>query len=181
MGQILETERLILRPFEEGDLDDVYRLIYSDVEVCRYYTDRQLSLEEMRERLTYRIPEARFSDFCRWAVVEREENRFLGLIGLEAGPNFWYRFKDDPNPRFNEVEVELSFAFGKEFWGRGYATEASRKVIEYAFTELKIPRLVGGAAAENARSVALQRRLGFRVEKEVGGEGYVTLLENDLI
>ena len=51
MGQRLETERLTLRPFEERDLDDLYRLIYSDKEVCRYYTDKQLSLEEMREWL----------------------------------------------------------------------------------------------------------------------------------
>ena len=181
MGQILETERLILRPFEERDLDDVYRLIYADMEVCRYYTDKQLSLEEMREWLIYRILEAQFSDFYRWAVVRQEENQFLGLVGLEAGPNFWYRFQDHPNPRFNEVEVELSFAFGKEFWGRGYATEACRKVIEYAFGELKIPRLVGGAASENIRSVELQRRLGFQIEEDASGNGYVTLLENDLV
>ena len=179
-NKIFETERLIIRPFEIDDLNDVYRLIYSDAEVCEHYSsDGTRTLEETREWLTFRVMEPKYSDFYGWAVVHKADNQFIGLVRLEAGPNFWYRFKDNPNPRYNDVEVELSFAFGKEYWGKGYATEGCQAVIKYAFLELKIPRLVGGASLENERSARLQERLGFYVER--GDGGYATRLENHLI
>ncbi len=182
MQKRFETERLIIRPFEMCDLNDLHRLIYSDPEVCKHYSDRvHSSTEETREWLTYHILETKYSDFQGWSVVRKEDNQFLGLVRLEAGPNFWYRFKDDPNPRYNTIEVELSFAFGKEYWGKGYATEACKPVIEYAFKELRIPRLVGGADYRNLRSARLQKRLGFRVEDDASGGGYVTVLENKLV
>lgn len=181
MKKTFETERLIVRPFEMSDLSEVHRLIYSDPEVCKHYSDRMYSLEEMREWLTYRILETKYSDFHGWAVVRKQDNQFIGLVRLEAGPNFWYRFKEDPNPRYNDVEVELSFAFGRAYWGKGYAAEACKPVIEYAFRELKIPRLVGGASYENPRSARLQERLGFRVEDDAHNGGYVTILENNLV
>ncbi|MBI1924333.1 GNAT family N-acetyltransferase [Candidatus Poribacteria bacterium] len=174
-----ETERLIIRPFEMNDLHDVYRLIYADPEVCEHYTTGTRTLEETREWLTYRVIEPKYSDFYGWAVVRKADNQFIGLVRLGAGPNFWTRFKENPNPRYNDVEVELSFAFGKAYWGKGYATEACKPVIEYAFLELKIPRLVGGADLENERSARLQERLGFYVER--GDGGYATRLENHFV
>jgi RimJ/RimL family protein N-acetyltransferase len=70
MSKIFETERLIIRPFETGDLHDLHQLIYSDPDVCKYYSDRTHSLEEMREWLTYRILETKYSDFHgrQWCV-----------------------------------------------------------------------------------------------------------------
>ena len=73
----------------------------------------------------------------------------------------------------------MSYGFGKQYWGKGYATEACKPVIEYAFGGLKIPRLVGGATLENERSARLQERLGFYVER--GDGGYATRLENHLL
>ena len=115
--------------------------------------------------------------------MRKADGQFLGLVRLEAGPNAYYRFADDPTPRFNELHVELSFAFGKVFWGNGYATEACRRVIEYVFMDVKIPRLIDGARYENPRSVRLQERLGFRVEDNAHPDyfEYVTNLENDMI
>ncbi|NKB65983.1 MAG: GNAT family N-acetyltransferase [Candidatus Latescibacteria bacterium] len=179
MAAQMETARLIIRSLQEEDLNDYHNLIFSDEEVCRYYTDKVSTIEETREGLTYRILEAKYAEFQRWAVVRKEDRQFLGIAGLESGPNFWYRFKSDPEPKYNSVEVELSFAFGRPYWGKGYATEACEKIIEYAFTELKLPRLMGGFHPQNEQSHRLHVRLGFQVEKEASGDGYVALLENN--
>ncbi len=87
-------------------------------------------------------------------------------------------WRDEPDTAFNSVEVELAFAFGRAFWGQGYATEACRAMIAYAFGALRLQRLVGGAHRPNERSVNLQRRLGYRVEDNLLSPGYVTILDN---
>ena len=176
----LETERLILRPFTVGDLEDVQREVFSDPEVCQFYCGKTKTPEETAEWLAYRITEWKYSRFGRLAAVLKESQTFTGFVGLEAYPNSYSRFPDEPPPRYNEVEVELSFAFGKRFWGNGYASEASRAMIRYAFEDLRLRRLVGGAALENERSRKLQERLGFRVELNAHPDwpGYVTALYN---
>jgi [ribosomal protein S5]-alanine N-acetyltransferase len=175
----LETERLMIRSLRQGDAEDMHRLIYGDEQVSRYYSGDPIEKEKVAAKLGYRISEAEFSDFQRWAIVKKNRRQFIGLVGLEAGPNFWYRFKSDPQPKFNTVEVEISFALGRIYWGQGYAREACERIIEYAFTELKIPRLIGGFDARNEGSHRLHERLGFSVEKEAGGENYVAVLAND--
>ena len=178
MGSPWETERLLVRSLQDGDLPDYHRLIYADEEVCRHYAGKILSLQEARQHLSYRILEARYSDFQRWAIVRQDDQQFIGVVGLEGGPNYWYRLRSDPEPIYNEVEVELSFALGREFWGNGYATDACEPVIDHAFTEMRLPRLLGGFSRENERSYRLHRRLGFRIEEHAAEDGYVALLPN---
>jgi len=178
--KVLETERLILRPFTMEDLQDVHREVFSDPEVCHFYCGKTRTPEETAEWLAYRITEWKYSRFGRLAVVLKDTQEFTGFVGLEAYPNSFSRLPDDPQPRHNEVEVELSFAFGKRYWGKGYASEASRAMIRYAFDDLNMRRLVGGAAVENERSRKLQERLGFKVSLNAHPDwpGYVTVLDN---
>jgi RimJ/RimL family protein N-acetyltransferase len=98
----------------------------------------------------------------------------------------WYSVKDEPSLPVNNIEVELAFAFGKAFWGQNYAYEAWQPLIDYAFNELKIPRLLGGAKQANERSVRLQRRLGFDIYPNGGPDnpgksGWVSVLNNPWI
>jgi RimJ/RimL family protein N-acetyltransferase len=178
-----ETERLLLRAFTMDDLEDVYREVWSDIEVCRFYAGRTRTRAETAEWLAYRIAEWQYSPFGRLAVLLRETDEFLGFVGLEPYVNRWNRFPEDPYPRFNDVEVELSFAFGRRHWGKGYAFEASREMIRYAFEELRLPRLVGGAHRDNEPSRKLQERLGYRVELHPYDDPphYVTILHNDRV
>src|SRR5437016_1990056 len=124
--EALETERLFLRRFAMDDLEDVQREVFSDPEVCHFYCGKTKTPEETAEWLAYRITEWKYSRFGRLAVVVKNSREFTGFVGLEAYPNSFSRFANDPQPRYNEVEVELIFAFGKRYWGRGYASEASR-------------------------------------------------------
>ena len=82
-------------------------------------------LEEVREWITYCTLHAKHgADFHAWAVVCKTDNQFIGQVALGAYANRWTRFKDNPNPRYNDIEVELSYGFGKQYWSKGYATEA---------------------------------------------------------
>lgn len=177
----LETPRLLLRAFTLDDAEDAYREIYSDIEVVRYYSSLGVqTLEQVRARIASYMGAWESDDLGRHAVILKEGNVFLGQVHLNGYVNSYVRWKDEPDPPFNPLEVELAFAFGRRFWGQGYALEACQAVIRYAFDDLRLRRLVGGAAPENERSVNFQRKLGFRVELSINPEspGYVTILDN---
>ncbi|MBM3934457.1 MAG: GNAT family N-acetyltransferase [SAR202 cluster bacterium] len=178
MAKRFETSRLIMRPLEMKDLSGLEKLILSDPDVMRYYSFPRPAVDTSKpmEYLAFRIMEARFSDFHAWAIQRKSDGQFLGIVRLEAYLNRYNRFWSDPTPRFNEVEVELVCALGKQFWGNGFAHEASKVVVEYAFNELKIPRLVGGAHKNNPRAARLQERLGYSVEVNSKDGSFASML-----
>ena len=96
---------------------------------------------------------------------------FVGQICLVPYHNYFYLWEEEPKPPFNCVEIELNFAFGKQYWGKSYAYEASNAMIRHAFDAMKLPRLVGGTGADNQRSLNLHRRLGYRIFEALPIEG----------
>ena len=176
--QALETERLLIRAFTMDDVDAVHQKIYATGEVWGPQT-----LEQVQDGVTMALLMARSPDERYWAkraVVLKESGAFIGQVRLSPSHNYFYRWEEEPNPRYNAVEVELAFAFGKAYWGQSYAYEASQAMIRYAFDELNLPRLVNGTGDENLRSINLHRRLGFRLFKALpNNEGVVAILNND--
>src|SRR5215213_2913212 len=177
----LETPRLLLRPFTLEDAEDTHREIYADIEVVRHYSSLGVqTLEQVRARIASYMGAWASDDLGRHAVILKASQAFIGQVHLNGYVNSFARWNDEPDPPFNALEVELAFAFGRRFWGQGYASEACQAVIHYAFDDLRLRRLVGGALPENERSVNFQRRLGFRVEHSINPDspGYVTVLDN---
>src|ERR1043165_5829023 len=175
----LETPRLLLRPFTFEDAEDAWREIYSDVEVVQHYSHLGVqTLEQVRIRIASFMGAWASDELGRHAVILKESQAFIGQVHLNGYVNSYARWKDEPDPPFNSLEVELAFAFGRRYWGQGYAFEACQAVIRYAFDDLRLRRLVGGAALENERSRKLQERLGFRVETNTHPDwpGYVSVL-----
>jgi len=76
-------------------------------------------------------------------------------------------WEDAPDSPYNNLEVELSYAFGRAYHRRGYAAEACRALIDYAFRELKIPRIAYGVDGDNVPSWSLMKSLGFRLGKNL--------------
>jgi RimJ/RimL family protein N-acetyltransferase len=176
---ILDTQRLVLRPLAIDDLADLHREIYSDNAVVRYYSGKGVrTLEQTRQYLADHLVVWQDDELGRLAVVRKEDGQFLGQVHLDCYINSFNRWQAEPDPPYNSLEVELAFAFGQRFWGKSYAFEACQAMIDYAFGTLKLRRLVGGAMRENVRSIALQRRLGYRIELSLDGAGYVTILDN---
>lgn len=176
--QALETERLFIRAFTIGDVGAVHQEIYATGEVWGPQT-----LEQAQDGVTMAMLMARSPDERPWAkraVVLKEGGAFIGQVRLSPSHNYFYRWEEEPNPRYNAVEVELAFAFGKSYWGQSYAYEASHAMIRYAFDELNLRRLVNGTGDDNLRSINLHRRLGFRLFKALpNNEGVVAVLDND--
>jgi RimJ/RimL family protein N-acetyltransferase len=177
----LETDRLLLRPFTRHD-EAIHRLIYADPVVARRFAGTTRTLEEVREWLIHRVWQAAEDDLGFWAVVRTADDNLLGLVALQPYVPWWIVWEHDPQARHHRLEVELSYALGRGHWGHGYATEAGRALIGYAFERLRLPRIAYGVDRGNLRSVNLMRRLGFRLERNLHPDGagaVVGILDND--
>jgi RimJ/RimL family protein N-acetyltransferase len=142
----LETERLILRPFREADAD-VFCELMQDPDVVRFIGDRRTPSEEDCWRAVAGwLGHWVMRSYGPWAVEERTSGAFMGRAGVHF-PATW------PGP-------ELAYAFGKPFWGRGYATEAVRAARDWAFTERDFPELISLIDPLNVASVGVATRVG---------------------
>ena len=148
----LETERLTLRRFTPDDLDDLVALD-SDPAVMRYINGgRPTPRDEMRDDylpwwLAYYD---RGDAWGFWAAIERETGDFLGWFHLR--PN-----KEDPPD-----EPELGYRLVQSAWGKGYATEGSRALVDKAFAELGARRVYAGTMVVNTGSWRVMEKSGLR-------------------
>lgn len=152
-NQILETERLILRPFVEEDIEPTYQMNL-DPAVTKYTGDGGVVDQAEIER---RITEDVMGDyqkygFGRLAVILKTKNTFIGFCGL--------KFLDDLD------EVDLGYRFNRDHWGQGFATEAGKVCLDFGFEKLKLSQIIGLVLPENIASIRVLDKLGFRFEKE---------------
>ncbi len=108
--------------------------------------------------------------FC--GVIEKESKDFVGWCGL------WHLKETG--------ETEVGYAINKNFWGRGYASEAARRILQYGFEELNLERIVAVASPQNQASQNVMKRIGMefvRVGKFYGNDlvQYSILKENFLL
>ena len=139
----MRTERLVLRDWRESDRD-AWAALNADPAVREFFPTvltREQS-DEAFERISGSLAERGWG---LWAVAL--DDRFLGFTGL-AQPDF-------------RPEREIGWRFAVSAWGKGYATEAARAVLDFAFTELQLPEVVSFTAAGNVRSRAVMERLGM--------------------
>jgi len=175
----METERLLLREFRESDYDDILFHIYSDKEVWGMYSGIGDKPTEIQRRFRHRCHQPGNAEFGFRAAALKETGRVIGQVHLEPHVLDSRSIPGNPSSPFGTIEVELAFAFGKAYWGQGYAYEACLAMIDYAFCELKLPRLVGGAMMANERSQKLHRRLGYLLAPDPIEPDFVTaVLEN---
>ena len=144
---ILETERLILRPWEEADAEECFKYA-KDPRVgipCGWsaHTDVGQSWRIIRDILA--VPET-------YAVVLRETGLPVGSIGLHRHTDIATR--DD--------EAELGFWLGVPYWGRGLVPEAARRVLHHAFEDLGLARVWCAYFDGNGKSKRAQEKLGFK-------------------
>ncbi len=152
MEVFLETERLLLRRFTSDDVDELLELD-GDPEVMRYVTGgRATPREEIENDLlpAYLDYYRRYPGFGFWAAIERSRGQFVG----------WFHFR--PEDEAVADEVELGYRLRKSAWGRGYATEGSRALIDKGFAELGVRRVVAFAMVVNTASRRVMEKAGLR-------------------
>ncbi|WP_437605711.1 GNAT family N-acetyltransferase [Sorangium sp. So ce834] len=145
---VLVTERLSLRPHQPSDVPFMMQLNV-DPEVIRYTGDSAFASEDEARAVIARLAR-QFEAFRmgRFIVSNRETGEKLGWCGL--------RWHEDLGL------ADLGYRFFRKHWGKGYATEAAAACLRYAFEDLGLPRLVAHAMLENAASVRVLEKLGFR-------------------
>lgn len=152
---IAETERLLLRVWKDSDLSDGMTL-WTDPEVTRYIAPEPFNQAQVKEHLKRLSQCQEDYGFQYWALELKQESRIIGCCGLRP----WI-FGERKNC------IELGFHIAREFWRQGFALEASRKVIEYAFRDLGLQQLYSGYHPENNASKALLLKLGFKKYKDI--------------
>ena len=91
-----------------------------------------------------------------WALEELGSGQFIGFTGLHHAP--------DELPC--APAVEIGWRLDRQFWGRGYATEAANKALSFAFDSLKLNQLVSFTSINNAPSIAVMKRIGLQDAKK---------------
>ncbi len=161
-GRRLETNRLLLRPPEVRDLPAMVALA-DDYDVAKNlarlphpYTikDGVAYLTRMAEQ------HAAGSDF-HFAITLRSNGAYMGGIGLHLREGGLF---------------ELGYWLGRPFWGRGYATEAANRLVEFAFSQLRAERITAGYFHDNPASCHVLEKIGFvpcgAQERESLARGY---------
>ncbi|MBS1819932.1 MAG: GNAT family N-acetyltransferase [Acidobacteria bacterium] len=151
---IVESERLILREWTSSDFD-AYAAMMADPRVMEFLslTGTPMKRFDAWRSLAGTVGHWGLRGFGLFAVVERQTGTFVGQVGPWQ-PEGW-------------PGLEVGWTLRSEFWGRGYATEAARRSISYAFDELGVARVISLITPENARSIAVAQRLGERLDGEV--------------
>ncbi len=143
----LVTPRLLMRPFTESDLGDLYSL-YSDIEVMKYITSGiPRTLEETKTALDRMIGNFTRDGYGMFAIFERKEKRFIGRCGLQ--------------PLDSSGLIELGYTLIPSAWGKGFATEASMEVLRSAFSDWGLEKIVAIAVDENRASTRVMEKLGM--------------------
>ena len=143
----LATERLLLRPFRRSDAAEFTRLA------------GDWAVASMTSDIPYPLTQAQA---IAWLHPARGEVRFaVDLGGQLIGGAGYYRRRSGA--------AELGFWLGRPWWGRGYATEATRAIVRYGFQTRKVPGFTSSHFVDNWASAGVLRKLGF----ESVGRGYI--------
>ena len=148
---ILETQRLLLRAWEESDAQECYRYAKDPLVGPSAGWPVHTSVENSRQviRDVLMVPET-------YAIVLKETGLPIGSIGLHQTAICE-----------NKDEAELGFWIGVPYWGQGLVPEASRELLRHAFEDLNLSRVWCGYFDGNVQSKRVQEKLGFRYRRTV--------------
>lgn len=148
MSFLIETRRLYIRQFRNEDAEELHK-IFGDPEVMkRIPGGSSLSIESTQQRLDKIIQHQQENGFSLWALIRKEDKKLIGDCGLilveGRGP-----------------EVELSYDINREFWGKGYATEAGRECLRFGFERLGLKRIIAITDPDHFASRRVMEKCGM--------------------
>lgn len=148
-GSVLETERLLLRPWRDDDLD-AFAALNADPKVMEHFP--RLSTRDESEAMILRI-RGIFAEhgFGLWALEVKDGAPFIGFCGLMV-PAFQAHFTPC---------VEIGWRLAAEHWGQGYAREAAREALAYGFDQARLSEIVSFTVPANVRSQKVMQAIGM--------------------
>ena len=148
----LETDRLVLRRTVKSDIDEFF-FIQLNPNIRRYLGTNRLGDDLEKNRKYFNEEKYNELNYYRWTIVRKEDNNILGCIYLNihdekartAGIDYWIR---------------------EDAWGNGYTTEASRKILNFAFDTLNINRIESCGGKDNPGTYKVMEKIGLKYEGE---------------
>jgi RimJ/RimL family protein N-acetyltransferase len=145
----IESDRLIMRTWRLDDFGS-YLELCQDEEVMRFLGGKPFDRLECWRHMAFMVGHWQLLGYGPWVVEEKATGQFVGRVGF-LNPEGWPAF-------------ELGWTLSRKFWGRGYATEAARRALAYAFDELDKDHVISLIDPRNTNSIKVAERLGERVE-----------------
>jgi ribosomal-protein-alanine N-acetyltransferase len=144
---ILETERLVFSKWTEDDLEDA-RKLWGNPNITKYVSKNPYTDEQILERLRKEVIKDKDCGLQYWKLNQKSDNDFAGCCG--------FRVYDE-----EKKILELGYHVAEHHWGKGFATEAGKRAVEYAFT-LPYEKLFAAHHPENLASQNVLEKLGFK-------------------
>lgn len=150
----LTTARLTLRQWQLSD-HKPFAKMNACHDVMRYFPN--ILSEDDSNKLALKITDLIAQrGWGLWAVEEKQSAKFIGFVGLHQSP---------AELAFSPA-IEIGWRLSKEFWGKGYATEAANKVLDFAFNDLEITQVVSFTAVTNKASQKVMQRINMTNTKQ---------------
>jgi ribosomal-protein-alanine N-acetyltransferase len=151
MMVLLETDRVVIRPFTLDDAPMVNARLDSDPRQMQF-TGTAKTIDETRDSLRRQIEwtAAHPHGLGKWAVIDRRDDGIVGWIALVPLPN-------------RPEEIEVGYITSPAFWRQGFATEAATVIVRYGFEKLGLPIIHAAIHPKNQASIGVARKLGMAV------------------
>lgn len=165
MPIVLETERLYIRELDCSDNHDLFEMD-SDPEVHLYLENKPVeTMDEINQILSNLKNQYAQNGIARWAVVDKITNECIGWAGL--------KFYNEPMN--NHIHFyELGYRFKQKHWGKGFATESSKAILEYGFQHLNVTTIFAITDPRNDNSKNVLTKLGFVFKETFDYDGEPT-------
>src|SRR6516164_965450 len=167
MQDRIETERLILRPFEASDAEAAFGW-FGNPTVMRFTPmGPDKSIEETKAKLTFFMDHQKAHGFSKWLILDRTSEVAIGDSGLLVLEDYGW--------------IDLGFRFAQPYWGRGLATEAAAAWVHAAFDQFRLTRLGAFVHPKNHASIRVLEKVGFREDRRgvvMGMDSIVFSLES---
>ena len=158
---ILTTERLHLRALQASDFE-AYAAMHADYEVTKFTTRSHLDRTEAWRHLAMLLGHWQLRGYGMWGVEERQSGTLVGRVGFHE-PAGWPDF-------------ELAWTIGRNWWGKGYAPEAARACLAYAFEEMNRDHVISLIDPANVSSIRVAEKIGEHLDGEVVVGGHRLLV-----
>jgi ribosomal-protein-alanine N-acetyltransferase len=160
MNFILETERLLLRPLELSDADDLFAMD-SNPEVHKYLWQKPSeTIEESIKVIEYVRNQYEANAIGRFATIIKETGEFIGWTGI--------KFVDNHVENGNTNFYDYGYRLNEKSWGNGYATESTKAWLDYGLNQMNIDKIEAYTHSENGASNHILKKSGM-----VLMEGYI--------
>lgn len=153
MNLILETDRLLLRPLELSDADDMFAMDNNPAVHKYLWQKPTLTIDESIKVIEYVQMQYERNKIGRFATIIKETGEFIGWTGI--------KFVHDHIENGNTNFYDYGYRLDEKFWSKGYATEASVAWLDYGFNQMDIKLMNAYTHSENGASNHILQKVGM--------------------